>query len=102
MLKNHQDLNHNTIYYSEVSIQPMFSDKMEEHTRTVLSEFILMGITDRPELQAPLFGLFLIIYVISVVGNLGIVILTKRDSRIQTPMYFFLRHVAFTDLGYSG
>ena len=75
---------------------------MGKHNRTVLSEFILMGITDRPELQAPLFGLFLIIYVISVVGNLGIVILTKRDSRIQTPMYFFLRHLAFTDLGYSG
>ena len=74
---------------------------METQNGTVLSEFILMGITDCPELQAPLFGLFLIIYVISVVGNLGIVILTKRDSRIQTPMYFFLRHLAFTDLGYS-
>ncbi|KAG5200131.1 hypothetical protein JEQ12_006610 [Ovis aries] len=74
---------------------------MEEHNRTVLSEFILMGITDRPELQAPLFGLFLIIYVTSVVGNLGMVILTKVDSRLQTPMYFFLRHLALTDLGYS-
>ncbi|XP_060997231.1 olfactory receptor 8K3-like [Dama dama] len=74
---------------------------MEEHNRTVLSEFILMGITDCPELQAPLFGLFLIIYVISVVGNLGMVILTKVDSRLQTPMYFFLRHLALTDLGYS-
>ncbi|XDB57511.1 hypothetical protein AB1E18_010950 [Capra hircus] len=79
----------------------MFSDKVEEHNRTVLSEFILMGITDRPELQAPLFGLFLIIYVTSVVGNLGMVILTKVDSRLQTPMYFFLRHLALTDLGYS-
>ncbi|XP_045018773.1 olfactory receptor 8K3-like [Bubalus bubalis] len=79
----------------------MFSDTMEEHNRTVLSEFILMGITDHPELQAPLFGLFLIIYVISVVGNLGMVILTKVDSRLQTPMYFFLRHLALTDLGYS-
>ena len=79
----------------------MFSDKMEEHNRTVLSEFILMGITDRPELQAPLFGLFLIIFVISVVGNLGMVILTKVDSRLQTPMYFFLGHLALTDLGYS-
>ena len=74
---------------------------MEEHNRTVLTEFILMGITDRPELQAPLFGLFLIIYVTSVVGNLGMVILTKVDSRLQTPMYFFLRHLALTDLGYS-
>ncbi|XP_040115273.1 olfactory receptor 8K3-like [Oryx dammah] len=74
---------------------------MEKLNRTVLSEFILMGITDRPELQAPLFGFFLIIYVTSTVGNLGMVILTKVDSRLQTPMYFFLRHLALTDLGYS-
>ncbi|XP_058383460.1 olfactory receptor 8K3-like [Diceros bicornis minor] len=74
---------------------------MEKHNRTVLNEFILMGITNHPELQAPLFGLFLIIYVISVVGNVGIVILSKMDSRLQTPMYFFLRHLAFTDIGYS-
>uniref|UniRef100_G3TUV7 Olfactory receptor n=1 Tax=Loxodonta africana TaxID=9785 RepID=G3TUV7_LOXAF len=74
---------------------------MDKHNLTVLSEFTLMGITDRPELQAPLFGLFLIIYMISVVGNLGIIILTKMDSRLQTPMYFFLRHLAITDLVYS-
>ncbi|XP_008692464.1 olfactory receptor 8K3-like [Ursus maritimus] len=74
---------------------------MEKHNLTVLNEFILMGITHRPELQAPLFGLFLIIYLISVVGNLGMIILTKVDPRLQTPMYFFLRHLAFSDLGYS-
>ncbi|XP_010600639.3 olfactory receptor 8K3-like [Loxodonta africana] len=38
---------------------------------------------------------------ISVVGNLGIIILTKMDSKLQTPMYFFLRHLAITDLRYS-
>ncbi|XP_049718099.1 olfactory receptor 8K3-like [Elephas maximus indicus] len=74
---------------------------MDKRNLTVLNEFILMGITDHPELQAPLFGLFLTIYVISVVGNLGIIILTKMDSKLQTPMYFFLRHLAITDLGYS-
>uniref|UniRef100_G3UEH4 Olfactory receptor n=1 Tax=Loxodonta africana TaxID=9785 RepID=G3UEH4_LOXAF len=74
---------------------------MDKHNLTLLNELILMGITDRPELQAPLFGLFLIIYMISVVGNLGIIILTKIDSKLQTPMYFFLRHLAITDLGYS-
>ncbi|XP_003423248.2 olfactory receptor 8K3-like [Loxodonta africana] len=74
---------------------------MEKHNLTVLNEFILTGITDRPELQAPLFGLFLIVYMISVVGNVGIIILTKIDSKLQTPMYFFLRHLAITDLGYS-
>ncbi|KAM9658917.1 olfactory receptor 8K3-like [Trichechus inunguis] len=74
---------------------------MDKHNLTVLNEFILTGITDRPELQAPLFGLFLIIYMISMVGNLGMIILTKIDSQLQTPMYFFLRHLAITDLGYS-
>ncbi|XP_049747678.1 olfactory receptor 8K3-like [Elephas maximus indicus] len=74
---------------------------MDKHNLTGLNEFILLRITDRPELQAPLFGLFLIIYMISVVGNLGIIILTKMESKLQTPMYFFLRHLAITDLGYS-
>uniref|UniRef100_G3TS04 Olfactory receptor n=1 Tax=Loxodonta africana TaxID=9785 RepID=G3TS04_LOXAF len=74
---------------------------MDKHNLTGLNEFILTGITDCPELQAPLFGLFLIIYMISVVGNLGIIILTRMGSRLQTPMYFFLRHLAITDLGYS-
>ncbi|ELW65902.1 olfactory receptor 8K3 [Tupaia chinensis] len=74
---------------------------MEKHNLTVVNEFILLGITDRPDLQAPLLGLFLIIYVTSLVGNLGMIILTKVDSKLQTPMYFFLRHLALTDLGYS-
>ncbi|KAM6158251.1 olfactory receptor 8K3-like [Rhynchocyon petersi] len=74
---------------------------MEKYNQTVPKEFILMGVTNRPELQAPFFGLFLIIYMISVMGNLGMIILTNVDSRLQTPMYFFLRHLAFIDLGYS-
>ncbi|XP_047393895.1 olfactory receptor 8K3-like [Sciurus carolinensis] len=74
---------------------------MEKHNLTVVHEFILKGITSRPELQTPLFGLFLIIYLVSVLGNLGMIILTKVDSRLQTPMYFFLRNLAFTDFGYS-
>ncbi|EDL27358.1 olfactory receptor family 8 subfamily K member 3 [Mus musculus] len=74
---------------------------MGRHNLTVVTEFVLMGITDRPELQAPLFGLFLIIYLISLIGNLGMIILTTVDSKLQTPMYFFLKHLAITDLGYS-
>ncbi|XP_032138292.1 olfactory receptor 8K1 [Sapajus apella] len=76
----------------------------EKHNHTAVTkvtEFILMGITDNPELQAPLFGLFLIIYLATVMGNLGMVILTYLDSKLQTPMYFFLRHLSVTDLGYS-
>ncbi|XP_054581677.1 olfactory receptor 8K3-like [Eptesicus fuscus] len=74
---------------------------MDQQNLTVLKEFILMGITDHTQLQATFFGVFLIIYAVSVVGNMGMIILTKMDSRLQTPMYFFLRHLAFTDLGYS-
>ncbi|XP_004682837.1 PREDICTED: olfactory receptor 8K3-like [Condylura cristata] len=74
---------------------------MDKQNLTVLTEFILMGITDRPELQAPLFGLFLTIYMLSLLGNLGMIILTTMDAKLQTPMYFFLKHLAFTDLGYS-
>ncbi|KAM6158250.1 olfactory receptor 8K3-like [Rhynchocyon petersi] len=74
---------------------------MDKHNLSVPKKFILMGVTNRPELQAPFFGLFLIIYMISVVGNLGMIVLTNMDSRLQTPMYFFLRHLAFIDFGYS-
>uniref|UniRef100_A0A8C5K842 Olfactory receptor n=1 Tax=Jaculus jaculus TaxID=51337 RepID=A0A8C5K842_JACJA len=74
---------------------------MEKQNFTVISEFILMGITDHLELQALFFGLFFIIYVTSVVGNLSMILLTKMDSRLQTPMYFFLQHLSFIDFGYS-
>jgi olfactory receptor len=74
---------------------------MEKHNVTVVKEFILMGITTCPKLQAPLLGLFLLICLSAVLGNLGMIILTMVDSSLQTPMYFFLRHLAITDLGYS-
>lgn len=60
-----------------------------------------MGITNNPGLQAPLFVVFLILYLITVTGNVGMVILTHLDSKLHTPMYFFLRHLSITDLGYS-
>ncbi|XP_068947130.1 olfactory receptor 8K3-like [Petaurus breviceps papuanus] len=66
-----------------------------------VTEFIFMGVTDRPELQVPLFLVFLFIYSVTVVANLGMAILTKIDSHLQTPMYFFLRHLSLIDLGYS-
>ncbi|XP_061295945.1 olfactory receptor 8K5-like [Bos javanicus] len=74
---------------------------MDQQNRSSLTEFILMGVTKQPELQTPLFGAFLIIYTITVVGNLGMIILTQVDSRLHTPMYFFIKHLAFIDLGNS-
>ncbi|XP_069326088.1 olfactory receptor 8J3-like [Eulemur rufifrons] len=68
---------------------------------TQVTEFILTGVSDRPELQIPLFLVFLVIYGLTVAGNLGIITLTSVDSRLQTPMYFFLRHLAIINLGNS-
>ncbi|XP_069889011.1 olfactory receptor 8K5-like [Dipodomys merriami] len=74
---------------------------MGQQNLTTPTEFILLGVTRQPELQFPLFGVFLLIYAVTVVGNLGMIILTKLDSRLHTPMYFFIRHLAFIDLGNS-
>ncbi|CAN0323804.1 unnamed protein product [Rangifer tarandus platyrhynchus] len=66
-----------------------------------VSEFILEGLTKRPELQLPLFLLFLEIYVVTVVGNLGMIFLIAISSQLHSPMYCFLSHLSFTDLCYS-
>ncbi|XP_072646931.1 olfactory receptor 8J2-like [Canis lupus baileyi] len=68
---------------------------------THLTEFILRGVSDHPDLQMPLFFVFLVIYGLTVAGNLGIITLTSVDSQLQTPMYFFLRHLAIINLGDS-
>ncbi|EHB08258.1 Olfactory receptor 8J3 [Heterocephalus glaber] len=74
---------------------------MASGNHTQLHEFILTGVSDRPELQVPLFLVFLGIYVLTVAGNLGVITLTSVDPRLQTPMYFFLRHLALINLGTS-
>uniref|UniRef100_A0A8C9UVA1 Olfactory receptor n=1 Tax=Spermophilus dauricus TaxID=99837 RepID=A0A8C9UVA1_SPEDA len=66
-----------------------------------VTEFILTGVSDVPELQIPLFLVFLLIYGLTVLENLGIITLTSVDSQLQTPMYFFLRHLAVINLGNS-
>ncbi|XP_043827314.1 olfactory receptor 5B12-like [Dromiciops gliroides] len=64
-------------------------------------EFILVGLTDVPELQIPLFIMFTVIYFITLVGNLGMVVIISWDSHLHTPMYFFLSNLSLVDFGYS-
>ncbi|XP_044536823.1 olfactory receptor 8J3-like [Gracilinanus agilis] len=66
-----------------------------------VTTFILIGVSEHPDLQVPLFFIFLVIYGVTVTGNVGIITLTSIDSRLQTPMYFFLRHLAIINLGNS-
>uniref|UniRef100_A0A5F8HF11 Olfactory receptor n=1 Tax=Monodelphis domestica TaxID=13616 RepID=A0A5F8HF11_MONDO len=63
--------------------------------------FILLGFSDYPKLQVPLFLLFLIIYVVTVVGNLGMIVIIRINPKLHTPMYFFLSHLSFVDFSYS-
>ncbi|XP_053574605.1 olfactory receptor 1019-like [Bombina bombina] len=64
-------------------------------------EFILHGLTDSPLLQTILFFIFLLVYIFTIVGNMGIIIISKLDPSLATPMYFFLHHLSFSDLCYS-
>nr|XP_008269798.1 olfactory receptor 5B12-like [Oryctolagus cuniculus] len=68
---------------------------------TGVTDFLLAGLTDDPELQIPLFTVFLLIYIITVVGNVGMMQLILLDSRLHTPMYFFLSNLSLVDFGYS-
>ncbi|XP_028372748.1 olfactory receptor 5B3-like [Phyllostomus discolor] len=71
-----------------------------ENTTEVI-EFVLLGLTNDPELQVPLLIMFTVIYLITVIGNLGIMVLILLDSRLHTPMYFFLSNLSLVDLCYS-
>ncbi|KAM5226358.1 olfactory receptor 8B12-like [Hipposideros larvatus] len=74
---------------------------MSADNTSSVTDFILMGLTDQPGLQIPLFFLFLAFYVITVVGNLGLITLIGLNSHLHIPMYFFLFNLSFIDFSYS-
>nr|XP_033780528.1 olfactory receptor 1019-like [Geotrypetes seraphini] len=65
------------------------------------TEFIILGFPEFPELQIPLFLLFLVIYLIILMGNLTIITVTCLDPHLHTPMYFFLCNLSFLDISYT-
>ncbi|XP_006167893.1 olfactory receptor-like protein OLF1 [Tupaia chinensis] len=75
--------------------------ELTEGNYTLVTEFILLGFPTRPELQIVLFLLFLTLYGIILMGNIGLMILIRIDSHLQTPMYFFLSNLSFVDLCFS-
>ncbi|XP_072473044.1 olfactory receptor 8B3-like [Notamacropus eugenii] len=74
---------------------------MDLENASSVTEFILAGLTDQPELQLPLFILFTGTYVITIMGNLGLIILIRTNAQLHTPMYYFLFNLSFIDLCYS-
>ncbi|XP_027433651.1 olfactory receptor 5B12-like [Zalophus californianus] len=72
---------------------------MENSTK--VNEFRLLGLTDSPELQIPLFIMFIFIYLTTLIGNLGMLLVILLDSRLHTPMYIFLSNLSLVDCAYS-
>ncbi|XP_057346091.1 olfactory receptor 7G3-like [Manis pentadactyla] len=74
---------------------------MESENKTGVSEFLLLGLSDDPELQPLLFGLFLSMYLVTVLGNLLIILTVGSDPHLHTPMYFFLSILSLNDVCFS-
>ncbi|XP_065801976.1 olfactory receptor 5M3-like [Muntiacus reevesi] len=68
---------------------------------TDVPEFILLGLTSRREWQALFFVIFLLVYMVTVVGNIGMILLIKVSPQLSSPMYFFLSHLSFVDVWFS-
>ncbi|XP_068919508.1 olfactory receptor 1M1-like isoform X1 [Petaurus breviceps papuanus] len=71
---------------------------MELGNKTNAQEFFLLGLSDKPEQQPLLFAIFLCMYLVTVTGNLLIILAIGSDSHLHTPMYFFLANLSFVDL----
>ncbi|XP_004621984.2 olfactory receptor 2B2-like [Sorex araneus] len=68
---------------------------------SVPREFLLLGFSDRPWLELPLFVVFLVSYILTILGNLAIIVVSRVDAKLRTPMYFFLTNLSVLDLCYT-
>ncbi|XP_023422001.1 olfactory receptor 7D4-like [Cavia porcellus] len=74
---------------------------METLNHTGAPQFLLLGLSQDPKLQPILFGLFLTMYLVTVLGNLLIILAVSSDSQLHTPMYFFLSSLCLADIGFT-
>ncbi|XP_016055878.1 PREDICTED: olfactory receptor 5AK2 [Miniopterus natalensis] len=87
--------------FSPAPVHCLFSVTMTQGNSSEVTEFFLLGLSAQYKFPYALFVVFLVIYVTSMVGNIGMILLIKTDSRLQTSMYFFLQHLAFVDICYT-
>ncbi|XP_020006979.2 olfactory receptor 5H17-like [Castor canadensis] len=79
------------------SVEEHISEDIEKENTTLLTTFVLTGLTCQPQWKILLFLVFLVIYLITIVGNLGLIALICNDPHLHIPMYFFLGNLAFVD-----
>ncbi|KAM9311896.1 olfactory receptor 2G3-like [Gastrophryne carolinensis] len=75
--------------------------KISKWNYTRVEEFILLGLTSRPDLQVALFVIILTCYVVSLIGNVIIIVISRISPQLHTPMYFFLSNLSFLDIWYT-
>ncbi|XP_006037568.1 olfactory receptor 2G3-like [Alligator sinensis] len=73
----------------------------DEGNQSAVDEFILLGVSDQPWLELLLFVFILICYILTLLGNVTIIVVSRLDPRLHTPMYFFLSNLSFLDLCYT-
>nr|XP_056701681.1 olfactory receptor 2G3-like [Euleptes europaea] len=79
-----------------------YSNSLWEHlNQSYQGEFILLGVADRPRLEMLLFAIILICYAMTLLGNTTIIVLSRLDPNLHTPMYFFLSNLSFLDLCFT-
>ena len=74
---------------------------MEASNNTQISGFLLLGLSKEPKLQPFIFELFLSMYLVTVFGNLLIILAVSSDHHLHTPMYFFLSNLSFVDICFT-
>ncbi|XP_069057598.1 olfactory receptor 5AR1-like [Pleurodeles waltl] len=74
---------------------------MEKVNETLLTEFFILGLSQNPQLQVPIFLVFLLMYLFTLLGNLVIIGLICIDAHLQIPMYYFLMNLSFLDIGFT-
>uniref|UniRef100_G3UNS8 G-protein coupled receptors family 1 profile domain-containing protein n=1 Tax=Loxodonta africana TaxID=9785 RepID=G3UNS8_LOXAF len=74
---------------------------MDPQNLTHISKFLLLGLSENPELQPLLFGIFLSMYLLTVLGNLLFILAVSSDPHLHTPMYFFLSNLSLADIGFT-
>ncbi|XP_044528983.1 olfactory receptor 5V1-like [Gracilinanus agilis] len=76
-------------------------DMKERGNQTLVTEFIFLGFSNHPQLQALFFMIFLLVYLVTLLGNLLILIAIRINPALHTPMYYFLSNLSFLDICYT-
>ncbi|XP_025845659.2 olfactory receptor-like protein OLF4 [Vulpes vulpes] len=90
---------HDCVMFFSYFGSPVHYMELENDTR--IPEFLLLGFSEEPKLQPFLFGLFLSMYLVTILGNLLLILAVSSDSHLHTPMYFFLANLSFVDICFT-